>query len=312
MAPPGTEAPARRPPSSPAGGVGAWSDRNAAYILIAPTLLGVVLVDLYPLFFNTLISLEEWKISSPHPTYIGLANYAAVLRDPEALHSLWVSVVFTVASVAGSYAIGLGLALLLSRPMWGRGVLRAVFIVPWAMPAFVAALVWGWMYNDQFGILTAMAHDVGLRHPPIFLSAPHALQSLIAVMIWKSFPFQFVVLLAGLSGIDNEILRAAEVDGATTWQRFWLVTFPLLRPISMIAVLLAAINAFQYFPIPWILTQGGPANATNVVPIAVYNTAFLAGDFGSAAAIATLMFLFILAMGAVYLWQYIREVQSIG
>lgn len=293
-------------------GVAAWSDRNAPYLLIAPTLVGIVIVDVYPLFFNTLISLQERKISTAHPAFVGLSNYTAVVRDPEMLHALWVSVIFTVASVACSYAIGLVLALLLSRPIWGRGVLRSLFIVPWAMPAFVAALVWGWMYNDQFGILTALAKDVGIRHPPVLLSAPYALASLTAVMIWKSFPFQFVVLLAGLSAINNEILRAAEVDGATAWQRFWLVTFPLLRPISMVAVLLAAINAFQYFPIPWILTQGGPANATNVVPIAVYNTAFLGGDFGLAAAIATLMFLFVLAMGAVYLLQYVREVQSLG
>ncbi|HYM71137.1 MAG TPA: sugar ABC transporter permease [bacterium] len=291
---------------------GAWSDRNAPYILIAPTLLGVLVVDVYPLIFNAAISLQERKISTAHPMFVGLRNYAATLRDPEMLHSLWVSVVFTVVSVAASYVIGLALALLLSRPMWGRGVLRSIFIVPWAMPAFVAALVWGWMYNDQFGILSALAKDVGIRHPPVLLSAQYALASLTAVMIWKSFPFQFVVLLAGLSAIDPEIAHAAEVDGATPWQRFWLVTFPLLRPVSMVAVLLAAINAFQYFPIPWILTQGGPANATNVVPIAVYNTAFLAGDFGAAAAVATLMFLFILVMGAVYVLQYIREVQSIG
>lgn len=301
----------RRRIGSSTGAAAAWVDRRAAYILIAPTLLAVLLVDLYPLVFNARISLAEWKISTAHPVFVGLANYGAVLRDPEALHSLWVSCVFTAVSVAGSYALGLGLALLLNRPMWGRAALRAVFIVPWAMPAFVAALVWGWMYNDQFGILTALAHDLGIRHPPIFLSARYALASLIAVMIWKSFPFQVVVLLAGLSAIDDGIERAAEVDGAAAWQRFWLVTFPLLRPISMVAVLLAAINAFQYFPIPWILTQGGPANATNVVPIAVYNTAFLGGDFGTAAAIATLMFLFVLVMGGGYLWQYVREVREL-
>lgn len=290
----------------------AWSDRHAAYLLIAPTLLGVLIVDVYPLFYNGLISLQERKISTAHPGFVGVRNYAAVMRDPEMLHSLAVSVVFTVASVALSYVIGLSLALLLNRPIRGRGLLRAIFIVPWAMPAFVAALVWGWMYNDQFGIITALARAAGVSHPPVLLSAPYALGSLIAVMVWKSFPFQFVVLLAGLSSIDVEILRAAEVDGAGSWQRFWRVVFPLLRPISMVAVLLAAINAFQYFPIPWILTQGGPANATNVVPIAVYNTAFLVGDFGTAAAVATLMFAFILGLGAVYLLQYVREVQQIG
>jgi ABC-type sugar transport system permease subunit len=235
-----------------------------------------------------------------------------VLRDPETLNSLKLSVLFTVVSVALSYLIGLGLALLLNRPIKGRGLLRALFIVPWAMPAFVAALVWGWMYNDQFGIITALAKAAGVSHPPVFLSARYALWSLIAVMVWKSFPFQFVVLLAGLSSIDVEILRAAEVDGASGWQRFRQIVFPLLRPVSMVAVLLAAINAFQYFPIPWILTQGGPANATNVVPIAVYNTAFLVGDFGTAAAVATLMFGFVLVMGAAYVLQYMREVQQIG
>ena len=294
------------------GSLGVWSDRHAAYLLIAPTLFGVVLVDVYPLIYNALISLQERKISTAHPAFVGLRNYAAVTRDPEMLHSLAVSVVFTVVSVALSYVIGLALALLLNRPIRGRGVLRAIFIIPWATPAFVAALVWGWMYNDQFGIITALAKSAGISHPPVLLSARYALGALIAVMVWKSFPFQFVVLLAGLSAIDVEILRAAEVDGAGVWQRFWRIVFPLLRPVSMVAVLLAAINAFQYFPIPWILTQGGPANATNVVPIAVYNTAFLVGDFGTAAAVATLMFAFVLLMGAVYLLQYVREVQSIG
>lgn len=289
-----------------------WFDRNAAYVLIAPTVVGVVIVDAYPLMFNFLISLQQRKLSTAHPTFVGLRNYAAALADPEALHSLRVSLVFTIAAVALSYAVGLILALLLNRPMRGRGLLRALFIVPWATPAFVAALVWGWMYNDQFGILPALAKDVGIHHPPAFLSLHYALPSLVAVMVWKSFPFQLVILLAGLSAIDNDILHAAEVDGATPAQRFRYVTFPLLRPVSMVAILLASINAFQYFPIPWILTHGGPANATNVVPIAVYNTAFLAGDFGQAAAMATLMFLVVLIMGALYLWQYVREVQSLG
>ena len=290
----------------------AWLDRNAAYVLIAPTVVGVAIVDAYPLMFNLLISLQQRKISTAHATFVGLRNYTTVLANPEALHSLQVSLVFTVASVALSYAIGLILALLLNRPLWGRGLLRSLFIVPWATPAFVAALVWGWMYNDQFGIIPSLAKDVGIQHPPVFLSVQYALASLVTVMVWKSFPFQLVVLLAGLSAIDSDLLHAAQVDGATAGQRFRYITFPLLRPVSMVAVLLAAINAFQYFPIPWILTHGGPANATNVVPIAVYNTAFLAGDFGEAAAMATLMFLFILAIGTFYLWQYIREVEAIG
>jgi len=289
-----------------------WLDRRAPYLLIAPTLLGILVVDVYPLLFSALISLQERKISTLEPVFVGLRNYTAVIGDPEMVHSIKVSVIFTVASVALSYVIGLVLALLLNRRVRWRGLLRAVFIVPWAIPAFIAALIWGWMYNDQFGIIPALAKDLGIARPPIFLSAPYALGSLIAVMVWKSFPFQFVVLLAGLSAIDEEILRAAEVDGATPWQRFWQITFPLLKPVSMVAILLAGINAFQYFPIPWLLTQGGPANATNVVPIAVYNTAFLGGDFGASAAMAMLMFLLIVVLGALYVRYYVREVEQHG
>jgi ABC-type sugar transport system permease subunit len=129
--------------------VGALLDRHAAYVLIAPTLVGVLIVDVYPLIFNILISLQVRKISTAQPHFVGLQNYANVIRDPEMLHSLKVSIIFTVVSVCFSYIMGLLLALLLNRPIKGRGFLRSLFIIPWAMPAFVAALIWGWMYNDQ-------------------------------------------------------------------------------------------------------------------------------------------------------------------
>jgi ABC-type sugar transport system permease subunit len=180
-------------------------------------LVGVLIVDVYPLIFNTLISLQVRRISTAHPHFVGLQNYANVIRDPEMLHSLKVSIIFTGVSVCFSYPMGLLLALLLNRPIKGRGFLRFLFIIPWATPAFVAALTWGWMYNDQFGIIPALAKGAGLSHPPVFLSAPFALWSLIAVMVWKSFPFQFVVLLAGLSAIDIEIFQVAEMDGTNSW-----------------------------------------------------------------------------------------------
>jgi multiple sugar transport system permease protein len=222
-----------------------------------------------------------------------------------------VSLIFTVASVFFSFIIGFGLALLLNREFRARGIVRSVFIIPWAIPAFVAALVWAWMFNDQFGILAAFFRGAGLR-APIWLGRDWALWSLIAVMVWKSFPFQLVVLLAGLQSIPKEQYEAAAVDGANVFQRFWAITLPLIKPVAMVGILLAAVNAFHYFTIPWILTRGGPANATNVIPIATYNIAFIAGDFGYAAAAAVLMFLFILVISGVYIWQYVREVQDLG
>jgi trehalose/maltose transport system permease protein len=293
------------------GRVAMLLERHIAYVLILPTVIGILLVDFYPLLYNLWISFQERKISSAVAPFIGLRNYTRIIGDPEVWNAIRVSLIFTFGSVLFSFLIGFGLALLLNRQFRGRGAVRSIFIVPWAMPAFVAALVWAWMFNDQFGIFSAMFRSLGMR-APVWLGRDWALWSLIAVMVWKSFPFQLVVLLAGLQAIPREQYEAAAVDGATPPQRFWNITVPLIRPVAMVAILLAAINAFHYFTIPWILTRGGPANATNVIPIATYNIAFIAGDFGYAAAAAVLMFIFILLMSGLYIWQYVREVQDLG
>jgi multiple sugar transport system permease protein len=289
----------------------AFLERNIAYVLVLPTVIGILLVDVYPLLFNFWISFQERKISSAAATFIGLRNYQRILADPEVWNAIRVSLIFTFCSVFLSFVIGFGLALLLNRRFPGRGIVRSVFIIPWAIPAFVAALVWSWMFNDQFGILSAMVRGLGVR-APIWLGRDWALWSLIAVMVWKSFPFQLVVLLAGLQAIPKEQYEAAAVDGANALRRFSSITVPLIRPVAMVGILLAAVNAFHYFTIPWILTRGGPANTTNVIPIATYNIAFIAGDFGYAAAAAVLLFLFILVMSGLYIWQYIREVRDFG
>jgi multiple sugar transport system permease protein len=293
---------------------GWWSrfvERRIAYVLILPTALGILLVDVYPLIFNLWISFQERKISSATTPFIGLANYAKIINDPEVWNAIRVSLIFTGGSVLFSFLIGFGLALLLNKQFPGRGAVRSIFIIPWAVPAFVAALVWSWMFNDQFGIFSSLLRQIGVR-APVWLGRDWALWSLIAVMVWKSFPFQLVVLLAGLQAIPREQYEAAEVDGANPWQRFWAITVPLIRPVAMIGILLASVNAFHYFTIPWILTRGGPSGATNVIPIATYSIAFIAGDFGYAAAAAVLLFLFILLVSSLYIWSYIREVNDVA
>lgn len=285
-----------------------WVERRIAYILILPTLLGIAVITLYPLLYAFVISFQDNRLRSRESPFIGLANYQAIVGDPEVWNSIRITLIFMVVSVVGSFVIGLVLALLLNRSFWGRRFIRSLFIIPWAIPAFVAALTWSWMFNDQFGILNAILKDVGFSRPPIWLDKDHALWSLTGVMTWKSFPFQIVVLLAGLQSIPGDLYEAAAVDGANALQRFWAITLPLLRPVAMVSVLLAAINAFHYFPIPWILTAGGPSQATNVISIETYSQAFGAGNFGRGAAAAIFMFVFILAMSAVYIWTYLREV----
>ncbi len=287
--------------------VSQFIERHIAYILILPTVIGIVLINLYPIAYAVVISLQKNMLSSASPQFIGLENYLRVLTDPEMWNSFRISIIFTVASVGLSFLIGLILALLLNRPLPGRALIRSLFIVPWAIPAFVAALTWSWMYNDQFGIFSALLGQAGVTNPPVWLDSDHALWSLIVVMVWKSFPFQLVVLLAGLQSIPHELYEAAAMDGAPVWRRFYAITLPLLRPVTMVSLLLATINAFQYFAIPWILTGGGPSNATNVIAIAIYNIAFASGDLGYGSAAAILMFLFILAVSGLYLRSYFRE-----
>lgn len=286
-------------------------DRRPAPFFLAPALMGVLLIDGIPLVYGLVLSLFNQSLSNPTTSFVGLRNYSTQLSDPSTWNSIGLSLVFTLSSVALAFLLGMISALLLNAPMRARGVIRALLIIPWAVPAFVAALIWQWMYNDQFGIINSVMTGLGVHNPPLWLSSRYAMMSLIIVMVWKSFPFQMVLLLAGLQAIPDELYEAAKVDGASPWKGFVSITLPLLRPISFISVLMAAINAFQFFPIPWILTAGGPAGATNVIPISSYNTAFQAGQLSQGATIATIMFIIILIGASVYLWRYVKLMGSL-
>ncbi len=294
--------------------LGAFVERHIAYFLIAPTIIGISIVNVYPLLDTVRLSFTNRLLSRPEEdtSYIGLTNYTTILTSPGVWNAFKVSLIFTVTAVGFSFIIGLMLAVLLNRKLPGRAIMRSIFIIPWAIPAFVAAITWSWMFNDQFGIITALLKNIGMTRVPIWLGADYALISLIVVMIWKSFPFQLVILMAGLQAIPSDLYEAAEVDGAVGYQKFFSITMPLLKPVAMISVLLASINAFNFFTIPWILTRGGPAEATNVLPIYTYTIGFVGGDFGFAATMAVVMFLFIMVAGSLYLWQYLKEVDAGG
>jgi ABC-type sugar transport system permease subunit len=283
-------------------------DKRIAYILIAPTLLAILLVNIYPLYETFRLSFTNrlFSRSDADTRYVGLTNYSNVLSDPTLWESFKISLLFTICTVGISYFIGLGIALLLNQNLPGNGILRSIFIIPWAMPAFVTALIWSWMMNDQFGIFASFLKGFGVTKPPIWLGADLALLALIVVVIWKHFPFMFIILLAGLQAIPTELYEAAEVDGARGFDKFWHITFPLLKPVSFMAILLSTIQTFNMFTIPWILTKGGPGEATNLLPIYAYRKGFVGGDFGVASTLAVIIFVFIMVIGSLYLWQYLR------
>ena len=279
-----------------------------AYFLILPSLFFIVLLNLYPLVEGVILSLQSQNLTRPNPdAFVGLKHYRhALFGNSVFWSSLYKTILWTLGAVSGSYVVSLGLAQLLNLEIRGRGLFRALFLIPWVIPDVVTALLWKWMYNDEFGVINFVLNRAGLISRPIqWLSNPDtAMLSVILVQIWKVYPLMTIVLLAALQSVPKELYEAAMLDGANTWQRFINVTFPLIRPTSIVITLLLGIWTFQNFDIVFLLTGGGPAGATQILATLVYERAFFALDLGYAAALGVLMLVVLLGMSIVYLSSY--------
>ena len=272
-----------------------------AYWLVLPALTLVVVLNLFPLIQGVIISLQRQNLIRPNPEhFVWFMHYAkALTSDTDFWMATWHSCYFTVCSVAGAYLLSLGLALLLNLDIKVRGLLRALFLIPWVVPDVVTALLWKWFYSDQWGIANFVLVKFGIVAAPIpWLSSPAmAMPAVIIVQIWKLYPIMTVVLLAALQSVPHELMEAAKIDGANALQRFRYVTVSYIRPTSMIIILLGCIWTFQNFDIIYLLTGGGPADATLTLPLMVYVKAFWASQIGYGSAIGVLILLFLLFLG---------------
>lgn len=279
-----------------------------AYFLILPSILLITLLNLYPAVQAFLVSLQSQNMMRPNPkSYVGFAHYAASLAgDSPFWASLGRTFEFTSGAVIGGYLLGLGLALLLSLEVRGRAFFRALFLIPWVIPDVATAMLWKWLYGDEFGILNVLLLRTGLIHQPVqwLADTDMAMISVIMVQIWKLYPIMFVTLLAALQNVPSELHEAAKLDGATALQRLWHVTLPLIRPASIVITLLASIWTFQSFDVIYLLTGGGPADATQVLSTLIYQKAFWAMDRGTATALAMLMLVVLLGLTLSYLTAY--------
>jgi multiple sugar transport system permease protein len=275
-----------------------------AYFLVMPALVLVLLLNVLPLIQGIIVSLQNQNMIRPNPTaFVGAKHYArALFGEAEFWATTARTIYWTVGSVAGAYLLSLGLALLLNMEIWGRGLFRALFLIPWVIPDVVTAMLWKWFYSDQFGMANFALMKLGLINSPVlWLSSPAAaMPAVIVVQIWKLYPIMTIVLLASLQGVPKELHEAAKIDGANGLQRFWYITMNFLRPSSMIIILLGCIWTFQSFDIVYLLTGGGPAGATQTLPIMVYVKAFWASELGYAGAIGVLMLVFLLLLGFAY------------
>lgn len=266
------------------------------YLFLLPGLFMLGGVFIYPIGVALRLSLYDVTIASfSGAEYIGLKNYWDLLNDPNFWNSLKVTIIYSIGTVFGSYFIGLLLAILLNNRFKGRVLARSIIILPWAFPELAAILVWGWMYDPQYGIINYFLNSLGIiQQGFLWLSNPRvALPAVLIVTIWKMFPFSALILLAGLQGIRQELYEAARIDGANGIKCFLNVTLPGLQPVSKILLLLLSIWSFGSFVTIYLLTGGGPSRVTETLAIQVFVKAFRLGQVGEAAALG--MFLLLIA-----------------
>jgi multiple sugar transport system permease protein len=277
--------------------------RRAGYAFVAPVFVFLLATVALPLGYAFWTSL--YRIRGLNATFVGLDNYARVLGDDAFWHSLGVSLAFTTLCVALHMAIGLALALLLDRLRFARTALRIAFLTPWMVAPAVGATIWLWLLEPQFGVVNDLLRRLGWIDAPVaWLGTPiTAFASVVAVDVWRGVPFVMLLMLAGLQTIPREQYEAAALDGAGAWQRFRHITLPNLRYLLVVASTLDIINTVRHYDTIGVMTAGGPAGATEVLPALLYNTAFRGNRFGEAAAIGVLLLAIVLAFCIFHLRQ---------
>jgi multiple sugar transport system permease protein len=280
-----------------------WEHR-ADYAYIAPALVAMLVVIAYPIYYTVELSFFRTPASLQlsDKIFVGLDNYVTILTSPAFWKVTWNTLVWTFFSTLFAFVMGLGAALALHREFAGRALLRAVLLIPWVISAVAASYVWKWLYHSDFGAIGALMVQLGLRDEPINFvdNVDTVLASLIVVNIWKEFSFAMIMLMAGLQTVPEQLLRAAQVDGASAWQRFWHVTFPHLKGVSTVTVLLLMVQNFNSFIIPWLMTGGGPAGASDIWITQVYQLAFGRQRWGVASAYSVLLFIIMMTLGYFY------------
>lgn len=280
--------------------------RLAAWGFLAPIAAYLVAFYAYPLYRNIDLSLRDYTVRSfvrGDAPFIGAENYRVVLADPTFMPALTHTLVFTAASLLFQFVIGLALALFFNQHFRLSGILRALFLVPWLLPLIVSASTWSWMLNSESGIVNTALSLVAVG-PVNWLTSPDwSLISVVIANIWIGIPFNLVVLYSGLQSIPAQLHEAAALDGATGWQRFRHVTFPLLRPVSAITLLLGLVYTLKVFDIIWIMTRGGPVDSSMTFATWSYRLGFgnPLPQFGPGAAIGNLLIIMALVFGLIYI-----------
>lgn len=273
---------------------------------VMPALVILSFVTVYPIFYVFYLSLQKKLLIFDISKYVGLDNYLFLLRDDRFWNAMKNTVYFTVVSVSLELLLGLSIAMLLNRSFKFKGLIRAVVLIPWAVPTVVSAKMWEWMYNTDFGILNyILGTKINWLGNPFW-----AIHAAILMDVWKTTPFVAILLIAGLQVIPQELYQAAKIDGAGNFAMFRRITVPLLKPVILVVLIFRTLDAFRVFDAIYVLTGGGPANTTETLSIYAYKVLFQTLQFGYGSTLSVIVFLCVGFISIFYIKILSREMRQ--
>jgi len=279
---------------------------------LAPALIFMVAMFAYPLFYNIWMSVTDFRVATfltGVAPFVGLDNYVDLFRNRTFFSALWLTGIFTAISIAGQMTIGMLLALFFWRSFPLNATMRALLLAPWLLPLVVSSSVWQWMFQQDYGIINYVLVSLGITGSkiPWLVDPTNALISVIITNIWIGIPFSMAVFHSGLQALPREILEAAELDGAGKVQRFFLVILPLLRPLTAIVFVLSVTYTVKVFDLIYVMTGGGPADATQTLAIFSFKLSFKIFDFGHGAAVGNVLVVISLFFAYFYIRSFRRQ-----
>ena len=294
------------PVRAPRRSVQALLEARFAALPVPPAMAAIALVAFYPLGHALWLSL--WKINLRFANtpwvFVGLGNYVdAITDDARWLNALRVTLTITFTSLVAEFVLGMIFALVMNQSFKGRALVRASVLIPWSLTTVVSARMWQVIYHASYGVFNRILVDIGLidAYKPWIISPVFTIWAMIGADVWKTTPFVALLLTAGMQLIPGELYEAAAIDGATAWDRFWRITFPLLRPTMLVALLFRMIDVFRMLDLPFVLTGGGPGQATETLSLYTYRVIFTDLKFGGGSALAVLTFLMILGSAFIFI-----------
>lgn len=273
-------------------------EERLAWLFVLPVALGIAIFQVYPTVFSLYASLTQWNLLTP-PRWVGMRNYVDLFTtDRFFFQTMRNTGVYTLGVVVPAMILALVFAILLNQEIRGKYLYRAIYFIPVIAPAVAVALLWGWLYEPNFGLINSALRVVGIKGPAWLGSTKWAMTAVIIESIWAGLGFSIVIFLSGLQGIGREYYEAASIDGAGFFRQFYSITLPLLSPVTFFILVTSVIGSFQDFTVPFIMTGGGPAGATQLVVMYLYGLAFRLQNMGTASAVAYVVFLVIVSLTA--------------